>query len=81
MVVVRADLAVVTPTCDELTVTFHDRCLATRQTITNPAHVATAKRLRQELASPPPAVVDDLARHLIDYDTVRCRGQHQWQVA
>ena len=51
------------------TVGVHDRHPATGQTITDPAHVATAKRLREELASPPPAVVDDLARDLSDYDT------------
>lgn len=69
MVAVRADLAVVTITCDGRTVAVHDRHPATGQTITDPAHVATARRLREELASPPPVIVDDLARDLSDYDT------------
>ncbi|NMM25401.1 MAG: hypothetical protein HHJ11_18345 [Phycicoccus sp.] len=69
MVAVRADLAVVTITCDGRTVGIHDRHPATGQTITDPVHVATARRLREELASPRPAVVDDLARDLRDYDT------------
>jgi hypothetical protein len=69
MLAVRADLAVVTVTCDGRIVAAHDRHPATGQTITDPAHVATARRLREELASPPPVVVDDLARDLSDYDT------------
>jgi hypothetical protein len=69
MVAVRADLAAVTVTCDGRTVAAHRRCAATGQTITDPAHVATARRLREELAGPRPAVVDDLARDLSDYDT------------
>jgi hypothetical protein len=68
MVVVRADLAVVTVTCEGRTVAVHDRCPATRQTITDPAHVATARQLREEIACPPPAALDDLARDLSDYD-------------
>ena len=69
MLAVRADLAVVTVTCDGRTVAVHDRCPATGQTITDPEHVATARRLRQELASSPAVVVDDLARDLREYDT------------
>ena len=69
MVAVRADLALVTITCDGRSVGVHDRHPATGRTITDPAHVATARRLREELASPAPAVVDDLARDLGDYDT------------
>jgi hypothetical protein len=69
MVQVRADLDAVTVTYDGRIVAVHDGCPATAQTITDPAHVATARRLRQELGSPPPVVVDDLARDLREYDT------------
>ena len=66
---VTADLTTVTITCAGTVVGRHQRCWARHQTITDPAHVATARRLRQELASPPPVIVDDLARDLSDYDT------------
>lgn len=69
MVAVRADLGQASVSCDGRTVAAHDRCPATGQTITDPVHAATARRLRQELASPLPAVVDDLARDLRDHDT------------
>lgn len=47
----------------------HDRCWAARQTLTDPAHVATAAALRQQFqAGPPPAADDQLLRDLADYD-------------
>jgi transposase len=47
----------------------HDRCWAARQTLTDPAHVATAAALRQQFqAGPPPAAGDHLVRDLADYD-------------
>ena len=47
----------------------HDRCWAARQTLTDPAHVATAAALRRQFqAGPPPAVGDHLVRDLSDYD-------------
>lgn len=47
----------------------HDRCWATRQTLTDPAHVATAAALRRQFqTSPPPAAGDHLVRDLADYD-------------
>lgn len=47
----------------------HDRCWAARQTVTDPAHVATAAALRQQFqAGPPPLEGDQLVRDLADYD-------------
>ena len=48
----------------------HDRCWAARQTLTDPAHVATAAALRHQFqAGPPPATAgDQLVRDLSDYD-------------
>ncbi|GAA1637848.1 IS21-like element ISMbo1 family transposase [Georgenia ruanii] len=44
---VAADLTTVTVTCAGHVVAVHQRCWDTRQTITDPAHVATAAVLRQ----------------------------------
>jgi hypothetical protein len=47
----------------------HARVWARGLTITDPAHAATARRLRQELRQPRPAVLPgDLTRDLADYD-------------
>jgi transposase len=47
----------------------HDRCWAARQTLTDPAHVATAAALRQQFQTGPPwAASDHLVRDLADYD-------------
>lgn len=45
------------------------RCWATGQTITDPAHVDTAKALRQAILAPPTTAPDELTRDLADYDT------------
>lgn len=47
----------------------HGRCWAARQTLTDPAHVATAAALRHQFQAGPPSVVgDQLVRDLSDYD-------------
>lgn len=48
----------------------HDRCWATRQTLTDPAHVATAAVLRRQFQTgpPPPTPDEHLVRDLSDYD-------------
>lgn len=47
----------------------HDRCWATRQTLTDPTHVQAAAVLRHQFqAGPPPAAGDQLVRDLADYD-------------
>lgn len=47
----------------------HDRCWATRQTLTDPVHVATAAVLRRQFQAGPPSPADDqLVRDLADYD-------------
>ncbi|GAT08540.1 Mu transposase domain-containing protein, partial [Mycolicibacterium novocastrense] len=47
----------------------HDRCWAARQTLTDPAHVATAAALRQQFQTgQPPTAGDHLVRDLADYD-------------
>ncbi len=69
MVEVHADLDTVTVTCDGRIVATHRRCWATAQTITDPDHVATARRLRQAIQAPPVVAPDELLRDLADYDT------------
>lgn len=69
MVAVHADLDAVTVTCDGRVVATHQRCWATGQTITDPAHVATARRLRQASLEPAATADDGLRRNLADYDT------------
>jgi hypothetical protein len=69
MVEVHADLDAVTATCDGRAVATHQRCWATAQTITDPEHVATARRLRQAILAPPAVAPDGLLRDLADYDT------------
>jgi hypothetical protein len=47
----------------------HNPCWATRQTLTNPAHVELAAQLRRQFQTrPPPAAGDHLVRDLADYD-------------
>lgn len=47
----------------------HDRCWATRQTLTDPSHVETAAALRRQFQHGPPAAPGDhLVRDLADYD-------------
>lgn len=50
--------------------TQHPRVWARGLTITDPAHVTTAARLRQQFQQPRPALdpVDGLVRDLADYD-------------
>jgi hypothetical protein len=48
---VAADLATVTITCGGMIVGRHQRCWARHQTITDPAHRETAKRLAQHTAA------------------------------
>ncbi len=76
MVDVHADLDTVTARCGGALVACHPRAWTRHQTITDPAHVATAARLRAALRCPPstelPAQRDDelagLVRDLADYD-------------
>ncbi|QIK74746.1 IS21 family transposase [Nocardioides piscis] len=69
MVEVHADLTSVGVTCDGRAVATHRRCWATAQTITDPDHVATARRLRQAILGPPAVAPDPMLRDLADYDT------------
>lgn len=67
---VHADLDRVEVRHDRRLVAGHDRVWARGQTITDPAHVAAAKVLREQFQRPRPAPDphDDLARDLADYD-------------
>jgi len=67
---VTADLARVEVRHEGRLVAAHDRVWARGQTITDPAHVAAAKVLREQYQRPRPAVDPDadLARDLADYD-------------
>lgn len=69
LVDVTTTLAQVTVTRAGRLLAAHDRCWATRQTLTDPAHVVTAAALRKQFqAGPPPAAGDQLVRDLADYD-------------
>ncbi|MGH2393561.1 MAG: Mu transposase domain-containing protein, partial [Candidatus Limnocylindria bacterium] len=71
MVDVHADLHSVTVHLDGLVLARHQRAWGSAQVITDPEHVATAKRLReafQAKTSQQPADEDDLTRDLADYD-------------
>ncbi len=72
LVTVTAGLEQVIVTCAGQQVARHDRCWAAHQTITDPAHAATAKALRrQHLAGTAPVSVTEVAqRDLADYDRV-----------
>jgi transposase len=67
---VHADLDRVEVRHDGRLVAGHDRVWARGQTITDPAHVAAAKVLREQFQRPriAPDPHDDLARDLADYD-------------
>ena len=70
MVTINADLARVTVTLDGLPLACHQRVWGSSQTITDPAHVVFAARLRTAFQTPRPITVDDaLERDLSDYDT------------
>ena len=68
LVDVTADLERVRVRLNGKTVADHARVWARGMTVTDPAHVAAAKVLRQQFKAPRPAAVDDLARDLSDYD-------------
>lgn len=70
MVTIHADLARVTVTLDGRPLASHPRVWGSRQTVTDPAHVASAARLRTAFQNPRPIAVDEaLERDLGDYDT------------
>ncbi|NYI40417.1 Mu transposase domain-containing protein [Demequina lutea] len=46
----------------------HARVWARGSTVTDPAHVEMARRLRQQFQQPRPAPAEDLKRDLADYD-------------
>ena len=69
LVDVTADLERVRVRADGRIVADHARVWARGATVTDPAHVETAKRLREQFQQPRPLhVVDDLTRDLADYD-------------
>jgi hypothetical protein len=57
----------------------HARVWARRMTVTDPAHAATAKELREQLCRPRPVEETGLLRDLGDYD--RAFGLDDGQVA
>jgi hypothetical protein len=70
MVSVRADLAHVTVTLEGRVLARHERIWGSGQTITDPAHVAAAGRMRTAFQNPRPDELEhDLGRDLADYDT------------
>ncbi|MBF4191504.1 Mu transposase domain-containing protein, partial [Mycolicibacterium phlei] len=69
LVEVNTTLTQVVVTRSGCLLAVHDRCWARRQTLTDPAHVATAAALRRQFqAGPPPVTGDHLLRDLADYD-------------
>lgn len=67
-VTVTADLERVQVRLDGRVVADHARVWARHMTVTDPAHIDIAARLRTEFNRPHPAAGDDLARDLADYD-------------
>jgi transposase len=67
-VTVTADLERVQVRLDGRPVADHGRVWARRMTVTDPAHMATAKVLREEFGRPSTVADDSLARDLADYD-------------
>jgi hypothetical protein len=67
---VTADLSRVEVRHEGRLVAAHDRVWARGQTLTDPAHVAAAKQLREQFQRPRPALDPDegLVRDLTDYD-------------
>ena len=71
LVEVRVTLDEVTVTHQRLPVARHERVWGSGRTITDPAHVETAARLRHDFQHPPLKAVDeDLVRDLAVYDQV-----------
>lgn len=68
LVDVTADLERVKVRLDGKQVADHARVWARGMTVTDPAHVAAAKALRQQFKAPRAVAADDLARDLSDYD-------------
>lgn len=75
---VHVALMMITVTCAGTTVAIHQRCWASRRTITDPAHVVTAKRLRESYQARTAAMRGPVAaagavvglRALSDYDDI-----------
>ncbi len=65
-----ADLSDIEARLEGRLIAAHDRVWARGMTITDPAHVAAAKVLREQFQQPRPAADphDGLARDLADYD-------------
>jgi CMP-2-keto-3-deoxyoctulosonic acid synthetase len=70
MVEVSADLDRIQVSCDGRTVADHARSWGNALTITDPAHVHAAARLRHAFQNPPPAPAETavMQRNLADYD-------------
>lgn len=70
LVEVRTSLSQVTVTRTQRVLARHDRCWASRQTLTDPRHVATAGLLRQRFqqGGQPPEADQHPVRDLADYD-------------
>ena len=67
-VTVTADLERVRVRLDRRVVADHARVWARRTTVTDPAHAAVARELREQLARPRPVDDAGLGRDLADYD-------------
>ncbi|MBP2191203.1 transcriptional regulator with XRE-family HTH domain [Nocardia goodfellowii] len=72
MIDIRADLNTVTARCDGLLVGSHRQASSKQRTITDPAHVDIAARLREAFGHKPShhENCDGLVRDLADYDAV-----------
>jgi len=68
MVEITAGLEEVTVTAEGRPAARHQRLWANRLTVTDPAHVETAARLRSSYGRPAVTSADDLQRDLADYD-------------
>jgi hypothetical protein len=66
---VAADLERVRVFCEGRLVADHERCWARHQTLSDPAHLTAAARLRRDRTARPRVTTDDVeVRCLADYD-------------
>jgi hypothetical protein len=68
LVDVRAGLSAITVSCHGHPLGVHERVWAKGKTITDPAHVEAAARVRHQFQQPSPATDGHPVRDLSDYD-------------
>lgn len=74
LVDVRADLDSVVVTADRIEVARHRRCLATHQSLLDPAHAMTLRAMRAEAEDRPVLETEVEERDLAVYDALGVAG-------